>query len=92
MKRNTVNYIIDVGMALIFILAALSGILKFQGIPRFLVRFDIYLPTHAITVIHKWSGLLLAVSALAHLILHWKWLVCTTKSIFGNQPRKGKRV
>ena len=92
MKRSTVNYIIDMGMAVFFILAALTGILKCQEIPRFPVRFDIYLLTYAITAIHKWSGLLLAVSALAHLILHWRWLVRTTKSIWENKSGKSKGI
>jgi uncharacterized membrane protein len=82
MKRNTLNYLVDVGMAVFFILAALTGLLKFQAIPRFLVRYNIYLPTYLITTIHKWAGLLLAGSALVHLILHWKWLVRTTKTVF----------
>jgi hypothetical protein len=69
-------------MALFFVLASLTGILKLQAIPRFLIRFDIYLPTYLITEIHKWAGLLLAGSALAHLVLHWKWLVRTTRTVF----------
>ena len=85
MRGNTLNYLIDVGMAIFFILAALTGLLKFQAIPRFLVRYNIYLPTYLITAIHKWAGLLLAGSALAHLILHWKWLVRTTKTVFQNK-------
>jgi hypothetical protein len=84
-KRNTLNYIIDVGMAIFVIISALTGVLKFQAIPRSLVRYDIYLPTYVITEIHKWAGLLLAASALAHLILHWKWLVGTSKILFRNR-------
>ena len=92
MKRNTINYLIDMGMALFFILAALTGVLKFQAIPRFLVRYNVYLPTYAITAIHKWAGLLLAGSTLAHLILHWKWLVRTTKNLFENSTAKQSKL
>ena len=92
MKRNTINYLIDMGMALFFILAALTGVLKFQAIPRFLVRYNVYLPTYAITAFHKWAGLLLAGSALAHLILHWKWLVRTTKNLFENSTAKQSKL
>jgi hypothetical protein len=74
-------------MAICFILAALTGILKFQAIPRFFVRYNIFLPTYAITTVHKWAGLTLAGSALAHLILHWKWLVRTTKSVLEKKTR-----
>ena len=77
------------------ILAAVSGILKFQAIPRFLVRYDIYLPTHTITAIHKWAGLVLAASALTHLVLHWRWLIRTTKTLLENKPAgvaKGTRT
>lgn len=88
MKGNTLNYLIDVGMAIFLILAALTGLLKFQAIPRLLVRYNIYLPTYLITAIHKWAGLLLAGSALVHLILHWKWLVRTTKNMFENKTTR----
>jgi hypothetical protein len=90
-KRTTTNYIIDVGMAVFFTLAALTGVLKLQAIPRFLVRYDVYLPTYLITQIHKWAGLLLAGSVLLHLILHWKWLVATTRTVFRGKRREPSR-
>ena len=81
MKRTTLNYFIDVGMAFSFLLSAVSGILKLRAIPRFLVRYDVYFPTYTITELHKWAGAILAGSVLVHLILHWKWLVLITKTM-----------
>jgi hypothetical protein len=84
-KKPILNYFIDLGMAVAFILSAVTGILKYQEIPRFLVRFGIYLPTYGITLIHKWAGLALAVSAFTHLLLHWKWLLRMTGNLFRNR-------
>jgi hypothetical protein len=87
-KRITANYFIDVGMAFSFILSVITGILKYQAIPRFLVRYDVYLPTYAITQLHKWAGAILAGFVLIHLFLHWKWLVLITKTTIQKKMRR----
>jgi len=81
MNRNHVNYIIDVGMGLAFIASAVTGIIKFPGL---LQRIGIAprLNFYYINIIHDWSGLVLAVLVLVHLILHWKWIKEMTVKIF----------
>ena len=38
--------------------------------------------------IHEWLGYALGGAILTHLILHWKWLVATTKRFFGKMNRQ----
>ena len=90
-KRNTVNYLVDVGLAFSFLLSAVTGFLKYQGVPRFLVRYSVYLPTNAITRLHEWAGAILAGLVLFHLVLHWKWLVKTTGSLLRYKRGEGSQ-
>ena len=42
--------------------------------------------------IHNWASVALAVLILLHLLLHWKWIVGTTKRIFGNLRQSTAKV
>ncbi len=33
--------------------------------------------------LHNWSGVLMGVLVVVHLLFHWKWLVCQTKRLLG---------
>ncbi|WP_412733244.1 DUF4405 domain-containing protein [Minisyncoccus archaeiphilus] len=37
--------------------------------------------------IHIWAGILMLVLVIIHLILHWDWIVFTTKKVFGNNKK-----
>jgi len=84
MEKNTFKYILDLGMGLSFLIVALTGIFKFTGFREF---FGITLgyrdpPMPLISWFHDWSGVLMAVIVLIHLILNWDWIVCMTKGFF----------
>ncbi|MGB9133133.1 MAG: DUF4405 domain-containing protein [Methanosarcina sp.] len=53
-----------------------------SGIPR--GRYVVYMGlTKAAWIwIHSRAGILMVIFVVFHLILHWKWIVCTTKSFF----------
>ena len=82
MKRTVLNYWIDIGMLLSFVAVLLSGIVKFPILLRMLARRGVYLPSNEITLIHEWGGALMAAFILLHLILHWKWVLSSTKRLF----------
>ena len=71
MNRLKLNYFVDLGMAISFVIVAVTGILKH---PYFGGRARDYM------VWHDWAGIVLAGFVLLHLILHWNWIVCTTKN------------
>jgi TRAP-type uncharacterized transport system fused permease subunit len=73
MNRAKLNYIVDVGLAISFAIVAVTGILKFPALGG---RMRDYVP------LHDWSGIIMAVLVLIHLVLHWNWIVAMTKSFF----------
>jgi len=38
-----------------------------------------------LSTIHDWSGIVMVLLVLVHLILHWDWIVCETKNIFSKK-------
>jgi hypothetical protein len=69
---------LDLIMGLMAVLLALSAFLLWVVFPRG------YFAARTVWVlIHKWSGLAVGVSALLHVLLHWRWLVRMTRREFG---------
>jgi hypothetical protein len=82
MDRSWVNYWIDFGLLASFLLAGITGIAKW---PKLLPFFGIsysQVPIAFISNLHDWSGLVMVVLVIVHLILHWRWLVAMTKRIW----------
>jgi cytochrome b subunit of formate dehydrogenase len=88
-SKATVNYWIDVVIAVAFVLSAVSGIVLyfapsgFQGGRNAFYGKDIlFLTTHAWGELHTWGSLAMIAGVFAHLVLHWNWMVCMTKKLF----------
>jgi len=73
MNRPKLNYFVDIGMAISFVIVAVTGILKLPALGG---------RTRDYMLLHDWAGVVLAVFVLLHLILHWNWIICMTKSFF----------
>lgn len=78
-NKKYINYGLDLGILVTFILMFSTGLLKF---------INLYIHTSELTTIagflstlHDWSGLILGVLVLVHLLLHIKWLGRMTKNI-----------
>ena len=86
MNRAKLNYFIDVGLGLSFLISLVTGIRKFPIIVKLLRHrsMDYFL----ISRLHDWSGIVMGVLVIIHIILHWNWIVCMTKSIFKRQGAK----
>ncbi|MFH1221904.1 MAG: DUF4405 domain-containing protein [Candidatus Micrarchaeota archaeon] len=78
MEKPRMNYWIDLGMAIAFVLYAATGIMKLPAL-AVMIRG---LPFREISTIHDASGVALALFVLLHLLLHFDWLVAMTKSLF----------
>lgn len=74
-----VKYIIDVSMGISFIICFFTGLMKGPNI--FLGRMG---PSSGVVIIHYYSGLLLVLFVLIHLILNWGWIKDTTKKVINN--------
>ena len=86
-NKAKMNYVIDVALGISFLLVLATGVIKFPGLVQMLGISRGSLPISQMSTIHDWSGLIMGLLVLVHLILHWRWIVCMTKSFF----RKGGR-
>ena len=77
--RKFKNYVVDIGMAIAFILVLLTGLLKFPLV--FTNLYQVYLFSGILTIIHEWSGPILGLLILVHLSIHWRWIASKTKKI-----------
>ena len=77
-------YVVDVGLLLSFLGVTITGIIKFRTLMGlFGVKFAFSDATWGLLrTIHDWSGLVMAILVLVHLILNWGWIVETTKEYF----------
>jgi len=79
-NKKTLNYFINIGILISFFLVFITGLIKF---PSILASSEILLNiSNELLIIHDWSGLILQFLGFSHIILHWKWLVSTTRKIF----------
>jgi len=83
MNRTKLNYWIDVGLAISFFTCFITGLIKWPGLVK-IIGVSTYKTIHFrnISSLHDLSGLIMGLLVLIHLVLHWKWIVCVTKSIF----------
>jgi len=85
MRKDTLNWLVDIGLIITFILVAVTGIIKFPGL---LSVFGIgygNIPISGLSRLHDWSGIAMTVLVIIHLALHWNWIVVTTKRYLGRK-------
>jgi hypothetical protein len=91
LNRTRSNYLIDLVLMILFFSVAATGLFMYFFIPSGIPRGGhiVYLGlTKATWVwIHSRAGILIAILIIIHLILHWKWIVYTTRSFFGKRTK-----
>lgn len=89
-SRAKLNYVVDLIIGVGFVLAAVSGVVLlvvgsggYQGgrNPR-MAQEVLSLSRFTWKSLHDWAGIALAVGVGLHLVLHWKWITCMTRSLF----------
>jgi cytochrome b subunit of formate dehydrogenase len=100
MKKNILNYLLDAVIAAAFLMAGATGIAflflgsgGFQGgrNPGFAVEF-LGLERGVWSDLHDLAGLVMIAGIAVHLILHWRWIVCTTRQIVSRLFRRAVPV
>ena len=84
MHKNTWKYLIDVGLLISGLLVIVTGVVKFRTLWKILgvnMNYEVMNMT-AYRVIHDWSGIVMTVLVIIHIIMNWDWIVATTKCIF----------
>jgi len=84
-NQSVVNYYIDIGLAITFLITAVTGVFKMPFFFKYgLINYSKY-PMLTINFLHDWVGMLMTALVLVHLVLHWRWIVTMTKKIFGKK-------
>lgn len=88
MNKLKLNYIIDVGLAISFLIVFITGIIKWPGLlPKLGLTYQ-QVPFQRITKMHDIWGLIMGILVFVHIILHWKWITTMTKKMFKKKTRK----
>ena len=83
MNKGKLNYWIDIGLAISFFVCFFTGLGLWPGLIKILGTSTYrIIHTSNIATLHAFSGLVMGLLVLVHLILHWNWIISMTKSIF----------
>ena len=83
MDKIKAKYVIDLGLVVTFILSFGTGLIKFPMIRQAMATARIVLPSHDLNFVHDWSGLLMGLFILLHLVFNFSWIVAMTKKYLG---------
>ena len=97
MNRQKTNYSVDLVLTTLFFIVAFTGLYMHYFIPSGIQRgrYVVYMGLTKATWIwiHSKAGILMTILVIIHFILHWKWIVCTTKISSGkNSVSLKKRI
>lgn len=87
-KKARINYWVDVGLVVSFIISLITGIVKWPGLFRDLGLSYAGLPMNLISKAHDISGLAMGLLVLLHIILHFSWMINMTKNLFKRKDRQ----
>ncbi len=93
MNKPKLNFAIDFLLFLAFVVAAGTGIILESlhgGGPGSGTSELLGTPRGSWKEIHEVSGKLMILLAFVHLILHWRWVVCMAKNMFGSEKCKNE--
>jgi hypothetical protein len=92
MKKGYINYLLFILMILLGLIQAISGFLLWRVIPgggyqggrgTFVSDNSFLGDRNAWISIHDWTAVALVVIVMIHIILHWNWILSTTKKMLG---------
>jgi len=96
MNRQKTNYLIDLILTTLFFGVAGTGLFMYFFIPSGVQRgrYIVYMGLTKATWIwiHSRIGILMIILVVIHLLLHWKWIVCTTKNFFQKEQCELEKV
>lgn len=84
MKRSDINYFIDIGMGITFLISFLTGVIKFKGSLLFFAKIGIFFSTYWTNLIHGWAGLLMGVFVFIHLLLHFRLIKVLSRNLLNS--------
>ncbi len=90
MEKDDVNYWIDVILGISFLVVSVTGIIKLREVMNYLgLEWQSSL-IQVFSKIHDWSGIILILFVLLHLILHREWIAVKTKELLKIEDKNKK--
>ena len=87
MDKNKIKLLVDIAMAIAFLLVGLTGILKMPQFFGFFSGILSYINFGLMSKIHDWSGVVLVLLILMHLCLNWNWIRSMILCTFRKQKK-----
>jgi hypothetical protein len=83
--RLVYNIVLDAVIAISFILCSISGIYFLFNVKSGPNAAVIIFRKTTWDLIHTWSGVIMIISAILHIALHWRWITNITRKMFGSR-------
>lgn len=92
-KRLTYNIVLDAVIGISFVICAISSVYFLIFIESGPAGNVFLFNKKTWDLIHTWSGVLMTITAILHIALHWKWIVNISKKMFHiSQDRPEKKT
>jgi hypothetical protein len=100
MNKVTLNYWVDVLIAVAFVVSAITGLAflvmgsgGYQGgrNPQFMTAF-LGLDRAQWSDVHTLGSLVMIAGVFMHLVLHWNWIVCVTRRMIARPVRHARET
>ncbi len=92
MMRNFRNYFIDMTLLAMGFLCILTGFVKWPGLIVALGLTSQAFLIDMITQVHDWTGLVLGIMVVLHVVMHLKWFIEMTKKVFRNKSGEHEKA
>lgn len=86
--RLTYNILLDVTIAISFLICSLSGVYFMLNPSSGQTTVSYIFDKTTWDLLHTWSGVIFTTTALLHIVLHWKWITNITAKMFGTKQQK----
>jgi hypothetical protein len=83
MNMQVVRYCVDLSMGIVFLICFVTGLFKFTLLMRMLGLTEVVMPLALMSDIHDWSGVLLGIVVVVHVILNRGWILSMTRKMLG---------
>ena len=88
MDSVKLNWLVDLLLGITFFVCFVTGLLKYTVLLQLTGLSTIILPAALISDLHDWSGILLGLFVLFHLLLNRRWIISTTKKILAGSRKE----
>jgi hypothetical protein len=93
MKRPIQNLWIDIVSFILFVVLVATGLLMAFSLPPGSHGWAVWgLGRHAWGDVHFWVAIAMLATIALHLVMHWRWIVCTVKGRPLDSPQARRRV